>query len=147
RGRASVLGSDRRDQPLAPTDASQPGLLEQPRDALATAMHADGAQIAVKPWCAVGASRLLMERADLLGQLLVLHRPRTGLAALPRVVPASGDAQHTAHGGDGMGGPMRLHESEPFDGIDPVSRANQAAAFFKISRSSRSVGFSRRTPC
>jgi hypothetical protein len=30
-----------------------------------------------------------------------------------------------------MGGPMRLHEFEDPGGIEPVSRANQAAAFFK----------------
>jgi hypothetical protein len=28
-----------------------------------------------------------------------------------------------------MGGMVRVHELEPFDGIEPVSRANQAAAF------------------
>ena len=55
-----------------------------------------------------------------------------------------GDLQHTAQGGDRMGGPVRLHESEDPEGIASVSRANQAAAFFKISRSSRRRAFSRR---
>ena len=39
---------------------------------------------------------------------------------------------------------IRLHESEDFSGIEPVSRANQAAAFDRISRSMRSCRFSRR---
>ena len=41
---------------------------------------------------------------------------------------------------------MRLHELEPPDGIEPVSRANQDVAFAKISRPSftcRSSRFSR----
>ena len=44
-----------------------------------------------------------------------------------------------------MMGLVRLHEREDLPGIVPVSRANQAAAFFKISRSSRSWRFSRRS--
>ena len=40
-------------------------------------------------------------------------------------------------------GLIPLPEFEPFDGIDPVSRANQAAAFDKISRSIVSWRFSR----
>ena len=86
-------------------------------------------------------ARLLVKGADLLEQLLILPTSCTRHAPLPRVVPAGGDAQHLAHGGEGMGGLIRLHELEPFDGIEPVSRANQAAAFFRISRSSRSAAF------
>ena len=37
-----------------------------------------------------------------------------------------------------MRGPVRLHELEDLPGTVPVSLANQAAAFFRISRSSRS---------
>jgi hypothetical protein len=52
---------------------------------------------------------------------------------------------HSAHGGNGVGGLVRFHESEPLSGIDPVSRAKQAAAFDKISRSSLSWRTSRRS--
>ena len=69
------------------------------------------------------------------------ERPRPS----PRVVPAGGDAQHSAHRGHPMMGLIRLHELEDLSGIVPVSRANQAAAFFNISRSSRSWRFSRRS--
>src|SRR6266851_207698 len=41
--------------------------------------------------------------------------------------------------------PIRVHELERRDGTEPVSVANQAAAFDNISRSSRSTRFSRRS--
>src|SRR5207244_12372986 len=52
---------------------------------------------------------------------------------------------HGALRGDRMHGLVAPHELESFGGIEPVSRANQAAAFFKISRSSRRTLFSRRS--
>lgn len=87
------------------------------------------AKIPVNPRRPVRAARLPMARANLLEQLLVPVRPGARVATLPRMVPAGGDAQDAAHRGQGMGGLVRLHESEPVEGIDPVSRANQAAAF------------------
>ena len=42
---------------------------------------------------------------------------------------------------------VHLHEPEEPDGIMPTSLANQAAGVFKISRSSRSCFFSRRSRC
>ena len=63
----------------------------------------------------------------------------------PRVVAAGGDVQHSAHRGDRVGGLIRSHELEDFSGTEPVSRANQAAAFARISRSCRSWRFSRRS--
>jgi hypothetical protein len=101
----------------------------------------------MNPRRAVRAARLPMARADLLEQSVVRLRPGARAAPVPRMVPAGGDAQDAAHRGNRMGGLIRLHESEPFEGIDPVARANQAAAFFRISRSSRSVAFSRRRRC
>src|SRR6185312_15095368 len=123
------------------------GLLEQPGHTLAADADAGGAQIAMDARRAIGAARRSMEVPDPIQQLAIVDASRALGTILPRIVPASGDAQDAAHGGKGMGGPIRLHESESFDGIDPVSRANQAAAFFKISRSSRSVAFSRRSRC
>ena len=70
------------------------------------------------------------------------RRPRRAATAAvaPRVVPAGGDAQHAAHAWDGMSAWCAAHELESLDGIESVSCANQAAAFFRISRSSRSCG-------
>src|SRR5208282_947370 len=50
---------------------------------------------------------------------------------------------HPAHRGNPVHGLIRTHELERRDGTEPVSVANQAAAFDKISRSSRSTRFSR----
>src|SRR3954453_1128044 len=62
----------------------------------------------------------------------------------PCIVAAGGDAQQPAHGGDRIGCLVIAHEPEPFGGIVFVSRANQAAAFERISRSNFSWRFSRR---
>jgi hypothetical protein len=65
-------------------------------------------------------------------------RPPRQRALAPRVVPAGEDTQDAAHGGDRMDGLVCRHELESLDGIVLVSRANQAAAFDRIARSSRS---------
>ena len=61
---------------------------------------------------------------------------RRALTGAPRVVPARGDSEHSGHRGDSKLGLIRSHE--PVDLPGTVPRANQAAAFAKISRSSRS---------
>ncbi len=63
----------------------------------------------------------------------------------PRVVPAGGDLQHPAHARNRILGLMRSYELVDPDGIESVSRANQAAAFDRISRSMRSCRTSRRS--
>jgi hypothetical protein len=55
-----------------------------------------------------------------------------------------GRHQQGAHPTHRILGLVGSHESEDLGGIDPVSRANQAAAFARISCSSRSRRFSRR---
>lgn len=92
----------------------------------------------------VGAAAALMNVADArLEHLVALPAPRR-LAVSPRVEPARGDAEHAGHRGGAVAGLIRSHELERFPGAEPVSRANQAAAFASISRSSRSRRFSRR---
>src|ERR1019366_2448648 len=61
----------------------------------------------------------------------------------PCIEAAGGDAQHPAHRRGSITGLIRTHELERRDGTEPVSVANQAAAFDKISRSSRRTRFSR----
>jgi hypothetical protein len=73
----------------------------------------------------VGPTRV--DHAICLSAASAVARPTRG--AGPRVVPAGGDAQHAALRGDRMRGLMAPHELESLDGIEPVSRANQAAAF------------------
>src|SRR5213078_2153902 len=63
----------------------------------------------------------------------------------PCIVATGGDTQQLAHGGDRVTCLVIAHEPEPFAGIAFVSRANQAAAFERISRSTLSWRFSRRS--
>ncbi len=136
--------SHRRPDPLATTNASQAFGLHQTSESLAADVLAVFGQICMNPRSPVGLSRLSVEAADLGPQPLILLRMSRWLSAAPRIVAAGGDLQHLAHRGNRMIGPIRTHEFEPRDGIDQVSCANQAAAFFRISRSSRSRRFSRR---
>ena len=64
--------------------------------------------------------------------------PRTGREA-------GGDRQHPAHARNRILGLMRSYELVDPDGIESVSRANQAAAFDRVSRSMRSCRTSRRS--
>src|SRR5712691_5626927 len=97
------------------------------------------------PWCPIGPSRSLVDGPDPLRERLVLPGPGRGWTLPPRIVPAGGDIQHTAHRGSLVHGLVVLHEPEDFDGVELVSLANQAAAFFRISRSSRRILISRRS--
>ncbi len=63
----------------------------------------------------------------------------------PGIEAAFGDLQQPAHHPYRIGGLIRLHEPEDFFDVVPVSLANQAAAFERISRSIRSCLFSRRS--
>src|SRR5713226_4154661 len=85
-----------------------------------------------------------MNRADARREFRVGARPRRWRPLAPRIVAAGGDGQHPAHRGNPVYGLIRVHELERRDGTEPVSVANQAAAFDSISRSSRSTRFSRR---
>ena len=86
----------------------------------------------------IGAFGGRVDRANALDQHgIVLGAPRQR-PLRPRVIPAGGDAQHAAQRGHRVHGPVLAHEREPLDGIVFVSRANQAAAFDRISRSTLS---------
>ena len=70
-----------------------------------------------------------MNTPDPLPQLGIGLDAVTPWARVPRIVPTGRHLQYPAHGGDRMGGPVHRHQFEDLDGIEPVSRANQAAAF------------------
>ena len=82
----------------------------------------------------VGFSMLVLP-LDFGGQRGIGHGPHRGRALHPCVIAAGGDIQDAAHHSNGVTGPVLAHELEPFGGITSVSRANQAAAFERISRS------------
>jgi hypothetical protein len=101
--------------------------------------------------------RALKERTDPVGVLRRKVRANAGRQhaisdAVRQVVLAQYAAhkswsvtQQPAHGSDREFGLILAHEPEPFGGIVFVSRANQAAAFDRISLSSLSWRFSRRS--
>ena len=91
----------------------------------------------------IGTARGRMDLADAPQQRRVRPCPLRGFPAAPRVIAAGGDLQQPAHHGNRIHGLVGSHELEDPDGTEPVSRANQAAAFARISRSWRSRRFSR----
>ena len=109
----------------------------QPRHPLPRHRHARGPQLRVHPPRPVDLPRLGVDRRD----------PPARRPPPPRVVAAGGDAQHAAHTRDRIPGLVRSHKFERSYAIESVSRANQAAAFDRISRSirSRRVSLRRRT--
>jgi hypothetical protein len=78
-----------------------------------------------------------MNRLDLGAQGDVGPGARRARPLPPRIVPAGRDPQDPAQRGEAMGGPMRRHELESLDGIEPVSLANQAAVGSTDERNSR----------
>src|SRR5208337_670918 len=93
----------------------------------------------------IGPARALVDRPDLFDQPRVRLRARRGRPPAPPVEAAGGDSQYPAHRGHPVHGLIRPHEPERRDGVALISCANQAAAFFRISFSSRSTRFSRRS--
>lgn len=63
-----------------------------------------------------------------------------GWSRVPRFVAPGGDSHYPAHRGDVVHGLIRLKN---LGGTGPLSRTNQAVAFQRASRSSRSCWFSR----
>ena len=88
---------------------------------------------------------------DLLGSLSKLTAVELKLQEVPGQVvlapcrvAAGGDIHHTAHYGNWVAALVRLLGCEDPDGIESVSRANQAGALARISRSIFSRRFSSR---
>ena len=75
---------------------------------------------------------------------VVGHVPRGRGSLEPGIEAAGGEAQHTTHRPNRKLGLVPPHELEPRPGIELLSRANQAAAFLRISRRTLSCLLSRR---
>src|SRR5208283_1067801 len=143
-GRARVAIAHGGVNPLAPAGADQTGPFQQPRHSLTPYFNALCSELGVDPWRTIGRMRALMNRTHANAQLRVGAAARRRRPLPPCMVAAGGDTQHPAHRCDPITGLIRTHELERRDGTEPVSVANQDAAFDKISRSSRRVRFSRR---
>jgi len=126
--------------------ALDPSLPHQPRHPLARAANALLPQLGVDPRRPVGPPRVHVDPADPLRQDAVRSRPPRRRSLSPHVVPAGGDAQHPAHGGDRVHGRLSLHELVRRYRLDPFSLAAKKARLFGGSpRSSRSTRFSCRS--
>lgn len=101
---------------VATAHALQAGAPHEPGDPLAPDMKPAVRELGVDAWHAVGAARLTMNRLDLGAQLHIGPRPRGQRPLAPRGVPAGGDAQHAAHGGDRMDGLVAVTNSNPWTG-------------------------------
>ena len=139
-----VAIAPRRARRSTPMGADEPGLAHQPRHALAAAPHAQRAELGMHPRRPVGPSAAREDRLNLLLQRRVSLRARGQRPILPGIETAGGDTQHTTEIADGMRGLLLLYELEGRPGFEWVSCAKKAAAFFRISRSSRRTRFSRR---
>ena len=129
-------------RPLATTHPGQACLTHHPSDPLAAHRRALSGQLRVNPRRPVRPTAAFVNRSHARAQRLVRGLARRALTGAPRVVPARGDTEYPGHRGDSKLGLIRSHE--PVDLPGTVSRANQAVAFAKMSRSSRSRRFSRR---
>jgi hypothetical protein len=142
RSRATVAHG--RGDPLSACNAHQALGPHQASDSLATNRSTLGPQLLMNARGSIGSSRPPIDRLHLRLETSIFLLPLGPAPSTPCVIPAGGDFQHAAHRGDGMFGPIRAHEFEDRPGTELVSRANQAAAFFRISRSSFSCRFSFR---
>ena len=145
RGRATARLRARGARAPAPAHPGQARLAHQPRDAFAAHPASAREQLRVHSRHPVRAMRIAVDAANHRAQLLVATGPTRPSTTSPRGVPAGGDAQHPAHRGHPMTGLVCAHEPEDLPGTEPVSRANQAVAFAKMSRSSRTRRSSRRS--
>src|SRR3954454_23447643 len=138
----TVVALDRGDDELASAHTGKTGSRHQPRDALAANLDALGRQFGMDARRTVNTARGSVRCTDLRDQCRVRLGPPRWAPLHPCIVATGGDTQQLAHGGDRVTRLVIAHEPEPFAGIAFVSRANQAAAFERISRSTRSWRFS-----
>ena len=135
RRRTRTVIADRGSDRFTPADTAQAGPAHQAGNTLAPDMNAQIAQLGMNTRRPVGAVRGGVDAGDPPRQGRIVLFPPARLMAAPRVIAAGGDAQQPTHRGDRIHGPVRPHEREDPSGIASVSRANQAAAFARISRS------------
>jgi hypothetical protein len=136
-GRLACSGlSPGRTRRFATADTPQMGLSHQASHPLAPHTQALFGQFGVNARRTIGAFRSLVDLLDLLGQHLVFLLSLGRRSLQPGIEPTGRDFQNAAHAPDRIDGLVVAHELEDFGGTESVSRANQAAAFARISRSS-----------
>ena len=136
--------SYRGQNPFPSTNALHAGSSHQTSNPLAPNPHSLILQLFIHTRGSIGAPGSKINPSDPVRQDGIFPRSRRHRTLKPCVVAAGGDLQQSAHHGHGITRLVGFHELEDSGGIESVSRANQAAAFANISRSSRSRLFSRR---
>ena len=132
----TVCRLSRRDRrAFAPADARDPCRSHQPSNPLPANREAIGLQLGVNTRRAIGSMRSSVDRADMTRQIGVGGRPSRNWSAPPGVIARGRNLQDAGHCPNRIHGLVRAHEPvNPF-GLALLSRANQAAAFARMSRS------------
>ncbi len=81
----------------------------------------------------IGSPTLLMNALDAVLKDSISPGSRRGLAGAPGIVATPRNAQNSAHHSNTEDGLVRRYEFEDSGGSKELSRAKEAAAFFKIS--------------
>src|SRR6516165_9095081 len=115
--------------------------LHQPRHPLAPGTPAALSQLGMDAGATVAATTLTINRRDFESQPLIFLDMLGGRSFRPSVVSCARDLEHPAHQRHRIVGLLPCDKSESHS----LSLAKKAVAFFKISRSSRSRRFSRRS--
>lgn len=129
---------------LSAADPSQVGGFHQTSHPLAAHPDPCPCQGSGNAGSTIGLSGQVVQLTDPFGQGGIFLSTLGERPFQPGIVTTPGDFQYSAFALNGVAGLIRLYEPEDFGGTLSVSWANQAAAFFKISRSCRSLLFSRR---
>src|SRR4030095_7179748 len=139
-----LLTANRRLDSASPCHPDQPGARHQASDPFLADRSARFFDLGENSRCSVWRARGTMDARDLIEQKQVLLLVGRWFTLEPGIITAPRDLQYSALQIDRVEGLVRLYEFVEPSGITPVSRANQAAAFFRISRSCFSCRFSRR---
>src|SRR5215218_2189288 len=130
----------------ATDEAADAGLAHQALHGLAgNALAIGERQLGVNARTAVDLAVDPVDLTDALDQPLVLERPRAGRALGPSVIARTRHAEYPAQSADRVAGLLRIDEPEDHRRVLSSCAARKAAAFFKISRSSARIRFSRRS--
>jgi hypothetical protein len=144
RRRPGIAITNGRRETLAATRTANRSIAHQTCDPFVADVNALIAKISLDTGSAVVFARLPPACFDPIAESHVCERMRRWCSRRPRIVPTRGNSERTALRGNRIFGLIALHESEDLFGTVSVSRANQAAAFDRISRSILSCLFSRR---
>ncbi len=135
RRRSSVTIAYRCLEALASARSSNIVLPHQTSDTFIAGVKSRIPKIGLNPRSTVILTRISPRLFNASFQDLIGLPPPRERSLEPRIIAAGRDVQHAALRSDGPYGLMRFHEFEDLGGIESVSRANQAAAFPRISRS------------